>query len=213
MKRLLGLLLALVLAVGIWAAIVAADAWRRAPGIVASLDEAGALAFMPESLPAPRTCALLAVQDPAFLTRHGIGLGAGLAGHTTITQSIAKWMFFRRYTPGFLRWRKVKLMVAAAALDRRVSKDVQLSLFVNRTYFGTTAGKQVLGFPAAAQTFFRKPLTRLTDDEYLRLLAMLDAPDRYHAVRAPAANAARVRSLEPVIRARCAAPSPASAPR
>ncbi len=206
------LALTLVVAALGWAGVVAVDAWLRAPKVAAALAEAGALPFPPESLPAARTCALVAVQDRTFFAHHGLGLLAGPPGHTTITQSIGKWMFFRRYRPGLLHWRKIELMVAALALDRRVSKHDQLRLFLNRTWLGTSGGRDVFGFPAAARTYFRKPVEALTDEEFLRFLALLDAPERYGVLRAPAANAARARQLGAEVRATCAAPAKAPRP-
>jgi len=79
-----------------------------------------------------RLCALLAAQDRTFYRHHGIGLGDSHFGHTTLTQSIGKGLFFKRFDPGLLRQRKVRLMVAAFAFDQRISKETQLRLFLNR---------------------------------------------------------------------------------
>jgi hypothetical protein len=96
-------------------------------------------------------CALLAVQDRTFFRHHGIGLLDGPPLHTTMTQNICKGLFFQGFSPGVLRYRKIMLMVDAVAFDQRVSKEMQLRIFMNRAYFGRVAGVEVLGFKAAAQ--------------------------------------------------------------
>ena len=178
----------------LWIAWVAANTYIRAPRMVAELDRAGALPYSPAELSRSRLCALLAVDDPTFYRHQGIGLADGPPGHTTITQAIGKGLFFNEFHPGFLHHQKIRLMVAAWAFDRRISKETQLRIFLNRAYFGSMNGREVLGFPAAARAFFDKPMDRLLDKEYLALLAMLEAPNRYHVLRNPNAN------FEPVVR-------------
>ena len=124
-----------------------------------------------------RLCALLAVQDATFYRHRGIGLADGHLGHTTITQSIGKGLFFNGFSPGLLRYRKIRLMVAAWAFDRRISKETQLRIYLNRTYFGGAGGQAIMGFPAAAGAFYGKRLDQLSDSEYFGLLAMLEAPN------------------------------------
>jgi membrane carboxypeptidase/penicillin-binding protein len=179
-----------------WAVWTAATTYMRAPGIVAELDRTGALPYAPSELSRDRLCALLAVQDPTFYRHHGIGLADGRLGHTTITQSIGKDLFFDGFDPGLLQHRNIRLMVIALALDRRISKETQLRLFLNRTSFGSEDGRGVIGFPAAAGAFYGKSLGELSDSEYFGLLAMLDAPDKYHAVLQPKANAERVARIQ-----------------
>jgi membrane carboxypeptidase/penicillin-binding protein len=148
-KRLILTVLVLMAALLSWVFWIAATSYIRAPRIVAELDRAGVLPFSASELPRSRLCALLVVQDPTFYRHQGIGLADGPLGHTTITQSIGKGLFFNSFKPGFLRHRKIHLMVAAWGFDRRISKDTQLRLFLNRAYFGSTGGREVVGFPAA----------------------------------------------------------------
>jgi membrane carboxypeptidase/penicillin-binding protein len=187
-----------------WVSFVAAASYVRATKMVAELDRAGLLPFSPSELPRSRICALLAVQDATFYRHHGIGLADGPLGHTTITQSIGKSLFFDSFNPGLLHHRKIQLMVAAWAFDRRISKETQLRLFLNRAYFGSMGGREVIGFPAAAGAFYGKPLGRLSDSEYLGLLAMLVAPNSYHVVLQPKANAERVARIRQQVQIACA---------
>ncbi len=186
-----------------WLFVTALSAYRRAPELVARLEQAGLLSLAPESLPQARICALLTAQDPAFFDHHGIGLFSGPPGHTTVTQAIGKFMLFDQFSPGFLRLRKVQLMAGACGLDARLEKSVQLRVFLNRAYFGMHEGRAVVGFSAAAQTYFGKSLAKLEDAEFFSLLAMLDAPNRYHVLRAARLNRERARAIEQDSLSRC----------
>jgi len=203
-KRLLISILSACVALLVWLMWAAGDAYVRAPGLVGDLDRAGLLPFSPSEMSRARICALLTMQDPTFYRHQGIGLADGPPGHTTLTQAVGKGLFFKGFEPGFLRHRKIRLMVAAWAMDRRVSKEAQLRLFMNRAYFGSMNGEGILGFPAAALAYYGKPLNQLSDAEFFGLLAMLEAPDRYHMVRHPAANAERVAWIQQSVRRACA---------
>jgi membrane carboxypeptidase/penicillin-binding protein PbpC len=96
-------------------------------------------------------------------------------------------------------------LVAAWAFDRSVSKETQLRVFLNRTYFGSAGGREVIGFPAAANDFYGKPLARLSDSEYFGLLAMLDAPNSYHVVLQPKVNAERAAKIQQQVQRACGA--------
>jgi len=158
-------IVAAIVAMLSWVVWITANSYVRAPNMVAELDRAYVLPFSPSELPRGRLCALLAVQDPAFYRHRGIGLADGPLGHTTITQSIGKGLFFNGFEPGLLHHRKIRLMLAAWAFDRRISKETQLRVFLNRAYFGSADGREVLGFPAAASAFYGKPLAQLSDSE------------------------------------------------
>jgi membrane carboxypeptidase/penicillin-binding protein len=202
-KRLILTVLVLMAALLSWVFWIAATSYIRAPRMVAELDRAGVLPFSPSELPRGRICALLVVQDATFYRHQGIGLADGPLGHTTITQSIGKGLFFNSYNPGLLHHRKIRLMVAAWAFDRRISKETQLRLFLNRTYFGSAGGREVIGFPAAASAFYGKPLGQLSDSEYFGLLAMLAAPNSYHVVLQPKVNSERVAKIQRQVQRAC----------
>ena len=75
-------------------------------------------------------------------------------------------------------------LIAWLAVDPLISKDDQLTAFINTAYLGQVDGIVVTGFPTAAMVYFEKTFNELTNDEYLSLVAMLIAPDnfsvRYH---------------------------------
>lgn len=134
-RRLLLTALTIVSALLGWAVWIAATTYMRAPRMVAELADTGALPFSPSELSRSRICALLVGDgDATFYTHHGVGLTDGHPGHTTITQAIGKRLFFKSFSPGLLHHRKIQLMIAAWAFDRRISKETQLKLFLNRAY-------------------------------------------------------------------------------
>ena len=122
-----------------------------------------------------------------------------------MTQGICKGLFFERFSPGLLRHRKFMLMADALAFDYRVPKDKQLRVFMNRAYFGNADGNEILGFQPAARAYFGRDLLQLNDREYLGLVAMLVAPNNYHVVSQPEANAVRVRAIERLVDSACPA--------
>jgi membrane carboxypeptidase/penicillin-binding protein len=202
-KRLILTMLVLTAVLLSWVFWIAATSYIGAPRMVVELDRAGVLPFTVSELPRGRLCALLVVQDPTFYRHQGIGIADGPLGHTTITQSIGKDLFFNGFDPGFLHHRKIQLMVAAWAFDRRISKETQLRLFLNRAYFGSAGGREVIGFPAAASAFYGKPLGQLSESEYFGLLAMLEAPSRYHVILQPKVNAERVANIRKKVQRAC----------
>ncbi len=204
LRRLILTMLVAAAAALSWVFWIAATSFVRAPRLVDELTRASTLPISPSELTRIRTCALLVVQDPTFYRHQGIGLADGPLGHTTITQAIGKGLFFSSFSPGLLHHRKIQLMVAAWAFDRRISKETQLRLFINRAYFGGAGGQQVVGFPAAAVAFYGKPLGQLSDAEYFGLLAMLESPGTYHVIRQPKINAERVARIRHRVERACA---------
>lgn len=119
---------------------------------------------------------LLAVEDPAFFRHRGVDLETPGAGMTTITQGLVKLMYF----PGGFKQGIAKIrqtLIAQYALDALVSKEEQLDLFLNMAYMGSRDGKPVRGFAQAAQAYFGKDFSELSDAEFRSLVAMLIAPN------------------------------------
>jgi membrane carboxypeptidase/penicillin-binding protein len=152
-------------------------------------------------VPQRRVRMLLAVEDPSFFRHRGVDFSTAGQGMTTMTQSLAKFLYFDRFTPGFA---KLELMlIARFALEPSTSKREQLEIFFNHARFGRFKGRQVKGFAAAARSFYGKPLEQLSDREYLSLVAMLVAPNRLDPVRHPRANEERTRRIIALLRGLC----------
>lgn len=119
---------------------------------------------------------LLAVEDPTFYRHRGVDLDTPGAGMTTLTQGLVKLLYFPDgFKPGIAKIRQT--LIAQYALDALVGKEEQLHLFLNIAYFGTINGRPVHGFAAAANAYFGKGVSELTNREFLSLIAMFIGPD------------------------------------
>ncbi len=110
--------------------------------------------------------AILATEDAQFYEHGGISFrglvratianisGGMPQGASTITQQVARTFFLStRRTPE----RKIKEALLALQLERRLSKDQILELYLNQIFLGQRA----YGFGAAAQVYFGKPLSEV----------------------------------------------------
>jgi len=199
-KLLLGFLALIVAAFALQYII----AYFRTPGIVAQVERTGGLPLQLSDFRFDRMQWLVTVQDPDFYRHRGVNFGTPGAGYTTITQGLVKDLFFNySFKPGFLRWRKFQQTTIALAFNARVPKEEQLRLFVNLAYMGTRNGHSVIGFSQAAKDYFGKEFQALTDEEYLALVALLVAPERYSPVTHQAESEQRVARLRRVLAGTC----------
>ena len=130
-----------------------------------------------EAISQGRKNILLAIEDPRFYEHRGVDLQTPGAGMTTITQGLAKLLYFPDgFKPGIAKIRQT--LIAQYALDAIVPKDAQLELYLNITYFGSVDDKPVHGLEQAAQTYFTKSHLDLTNDEFISLIGMTIAPNR-----------------------------------
>ena len=150
------------------------------------------LTEMPHYLPA----AFLAMEDHRFYDHHGVdprGLLRALiadfkAGHvvqggSTITQQVVKIVFL---SPDRTMARKLKEIAGAWALERKLSKDQILELYLNRLYLGSGA----YGVDGAAHVYFGKSARDVTLAEAAMLAALTRAPSTFSPRRdLPAAQA------------------------
>jgi penicillin-binding protein 1A len=138
------------------------------------------LAEMPDYVPQ----AFLAIEDRRFYQHEGVdrmavlraivaNLRAGetVQGGSTITQQLARNLFL---TPSQTINRKLREMVLASRIERRLTKDEILELYLNRVYLGD----QAYGIDAAARRFFGHPAAELTLAEAAMLAGLPKAPSR-----------------------------------
>ena len=92
-------------------------------------------------------------------------------GGSTLTQQLAKTLFL---TPDQTLKRKLQEAVIAERLEKAMSKDEVLELYLNRIFFGDNA----YGVDAASQTYFGKPARELSLQEAALLAALPKAPTR-----------------------------------
>jgi membrane carboxypeptidase/penicillin-binding protein len=127
-------------------------------------------------LPPQRLDVLLKIEDPAFKMHRGVDLTTPGAGMTTITQGLAKLLYFPQgFSPGIAKIRQT--LISEYALDDLISKDDQLDLYLNVTYFGSIDGNPIHGIACAAETYFAKSYRGLTDDEFIALIGITISPN------------------------------------
>jgi penicillin-binding protein 1A len=137
-----------------------------------------ALADLPDHVPQ----AFLAIEDRRFYSHEGVdrmavlralvaNLRAGetVQGGSTISQQLARNLFLtQRQTMN----RKLREMVLASRIERRLSKDEILELYLNRVYLG----EQAYGVDAASRRYFGHPASELTLAQAALLAGLPKAP-------------------------------------
>jgi len=129
---------------------------------------------------------IIFMEDPAFWKHHGIHIPAILlaikvdfktcsfkAGGSTITQQLAKNMFL---SPKRTFFRKYMESIAAIAMEKQLSKERIIELYLNYIEFG----KGIFGIKNATEYYFRKKINRLTFDEKTSLIAIIANPVKYN---------------------------------
>ena len=107
-------------------------------------------------------------------------------GGSTLTQQLAKGLFL---TPDQNLKRKLQEAVMASRLEKMLSKDEVLELYLNRIFFGANT----FGIDGASRTYFGKPASQLTLSESALLAALPKAPSRMALNRNMAGALARQR--------------------
>ncbi|HYN89345.1 MAG TPA: transglycosylase domain-containing protein, partial [Ardenticatenaceae bacterium] len=134
--------------------------------------------------------ATIATEDAAFYSHPGVdwrGIlraarinlreGRVAAGGSTITQQVARLLLLddEERQERTLR-RKLREIVLALLLERRLTKDEILALYLNHTYYGNLA----YGAEAAAQSYFGKRVWELDTAECTLLAGLPQAPALYN---------------------------------
>ena len=138
--------------------------------------------FVPiEKIPKRLQDAVIAVEDARFREHGGIdpkGMArAALAlltggmrqGASTITQQVARVFFLEQR---FSAERKTREILIALELEKKLSKDKILELYMNEIFLGQRA----YGFAAAAQVYFGKTLDQLSVAECAMLAGLPQNP-------------------------------------
>lgn len=138
-----------------------------------------------ERIPRHLIQAVLAVEDSRFYNHFGIdpvriagAVWANLAkgglreGGSTITQQLARTLFLSREKT-FTR--KIKEALLSLKMERALTKDRILELYLNEIYLGNGA----YGVQAAAQAYFGKDVEDLNLPESAYMAGLPKAPSRY----------------------------------
>lgn len=155
------------------------------------------------AIPAMLQGAVLAIEDTRFEQHFGIdpigiarallaNVGGGMRqGASTITQQVARNFFL---SPSKTLERKLKEVLLALQIERRLSKAQILELYMNQIYLG----RRAYGFAAAAQVYFGKPLSALSIAESAMLAGLPQNPSYAN----PVTNFARARARQALVLAR-----------
>jgi penicillin-binding protein 1A len=127
----------------------------------------------------------LAIARAAITDIQRLGESRRPVGASTITQQVARNMLLGSNDLSFKR--KVKEALLALRLERVLSKERILELYLNEIYLGQGS----YGVAAAAQAYFNKPLDQLTPAEAASLAALPKSPTNYNPFREPEAAHAR----------------------
>ena len=112
-----------------------------------------------------------------------------------------KRFYFDRFEPGFAKLEQS--LIARFVFDPALSKDGQLRAFLNHASFGNFQGRPIIGFAAAARTYFGREFAELDERQFVSLVAMLMAPNALDPIRHAPANAERVRRIEQLVAGKC----------
>ncbi len=103
---------------------------------------------------------------------HNLRSGRRSQGGSTITQQVARALLL---SPEKTYLRKLREAVLACRMDRVLTKDEVLHLYLNQIYFGEGA----YGVESASQVYFGKKVGQLTLAEMSILAGLPQAPSRY----------------------------------
>ena len=137
----------------------------------------------PDDIPSALKGAVIAIEDERFVSHRGVDgrsvlralwknltNGRVLQGGSTITQQYVKQVYMGGQDRTLIT--KVREAVLAAHVEQELSKDEILHRYLSTVYFGAGA----YGAGAAADGYFRKPVTDLTISEAATLAAVIRAP-------------------------------------
>lgn len=148
-----------------------------------------------EDFPEHLRHAVLAMEDARFYEHQGVSIvgitralltnlisGETRAGGSTLTQQLAKNLFLSQERT---LSRKANELLLAFALEKELSKDEILALYLNEIYWGQSGGVAICGADQAAQAYFGKPVDRLSLGESATLAGIISSPNSYSPLRHP----------------------------
>ncbi len=148
------------------------------------------------SIPKLMVEAVLAIEDRRFYDHPGIdpiGIAGAifrnvfgdkeyLAGGSTLTQQLVKNTFL---TPEKLLRRKMTEWFMAIALERRLTKDQILQLYLNDVSLGQRGSFAIHGVGEASRLFFGKDVSNVTLAEAATIAGVIQSPSRLSPFRNP----------------------------
>ena len=142
-------------------------------------------------IPEDFIAALLSAEDDNFSQHHGVDFSSLLraatqllktgqiqSGGSTITMQVAK-NFFLTSERSFSR--KINEILLALQIERELSKDEILELYINKIYLGNRA----YGIEAAAQVYYGKSIQDLNLAQLATIAGLPKAPSRFNPLINP----------------------------
>ena len=156
------------------------------------------------SIPPRMLQAVIAIEDRRFYDHSGVdwigttravlsnifGSKKYLSGGSTITQQLVRNTFLtsmwgseqaQQKSPR----RKITEWFMSVALERRLSKDKVIELYLNDVYLGQRGSFAIHGVPEAARLFFGKDVSNLSLVEAATIAGVIQAPPRYSPFNNP----------------------------
>ena len=144
-----------------------------------------------DQIPQRLVQAFLSAEDSTFFEHQGVNFsaiiraaianfmaGQVVQGGSTITQQIAKSLYL---SPEKNLMRKAKELFLAFQLEKYLTKEEILYLYLNQIYLGSGS----YGVQAAARTYFHKDLKMLTTAEMALIAGLPTAPGKYSPLLNP----------------------------
>ncbi|MEX2582930.1 MAG: PBP1A family penicillin-binding protein [Gemmatimonadota bacterium] len=152
-------------------------------------------------LPPHVPLAFVAIEDRRFFEHEGVDVrrivgavrdnlleGFAASGASTISMQLARNLFPEQLPRGEKTFRrKIAEARLALAMERQLSKEEILELYLNHIFLGSGA----YGIEAAARTYFDKPAAALSPTEAATLAGLPQAPSAYNPRRNPDAALGR----------------------
>ncbi|HGG61065.1 MAG TPA: peptidase, partial [Gammaproteobacteria bacterium] len=144
-----------------------------------------------DEIPLPLKQAVIAAEDDRFYEHPGVDYQgilraafslartqAALQGGSTITMQVARNFFLNRERTF---WRKLREMLLALQIEKKLSKDEILALYLNQNYMG----KRAYGVGAAAQIYYGVDVGDLTLAQIAMMAGLYKAPSKYNPIANP----------------------------
>ncbi len=183
----------LFMAVFLYYAIEVLIARANTPSIAKNYLESEQIEITAKDLTDRQLDILLRIEDPNFYNHHGVDFKTPGAGWTTITQGLAKKFYFQNFKQGLMKIKQT--LCARLALDPLVSKETQLTIYLNIMYFGNG----IYGLHDAANYYYDKNVPVLEEEEYISLIASLIDPNGLNIEQHPPENYQRVQRIKKVL--------------
>jgi len=171
--------------------------YTRDGSLIQDFGEIRRIPVTMEQVPETMVKAFIASEDERFYEHPGVdwqGLARAIIhllkegekgpGGSTITMQVARNFFLGREKTYA---RKVNEILLALKIERELTKDEVLELYLNKIFLG----KRAYGVGAAAQVYYGKKLHELTLAEIAMIAGLPQAPSRYNPIANPEGALAR----------------------